>query len=158
MLKKNYFKGWYFKCCTAEKTIAFIPAYHRNNNRETASLQIIADDSIFNIRFDLLKFSEKPLIIKIADCCFSEKGINMNIQYDNLNIQGTLKFNQISPIQYDIMGPFKFVPIMQCRHSVYSMLHRIDGEITVNGEWFNFQNGIGYIEGDCGVSFIKEYI
>ena len=56
------------------------------------------------------------------------------------------------------MGPFKFEPIMQCRHSVYSMKHRIDGQLTVNGELFDFQNGNGYIEGDSGISFPKEYI
>ena len=158
MYKKDYFKGWYFKCCTGEKTIAFIPAFHRNNHRESASLQIITDDEVFNVPFDSMEYSEKPLIIKIGDCCFSEKRINLNIQNDNLNIQGTLKFHQLSPIKYDIMGPFKLVPIMQCRHSVYSMKHRIDGQLTVNGELFDFQNGNGYIEGDCGVSFPKEYI
>ena len=47
---------------------------------------------------------------------------------------------------------------MQCRHSVYSMRHRINGQITVNGQQYVFQNGIGYIEGDCGSSFPKEYI
>lgn len=158
MIKKDFFKGWYFKCHTVDKTIAFIPAFHRNNHRETASFQIITDDEAFNVPFDSLKYREKTLIIRIGDCCFSEKGIKFNIQNDNLNIQGTLKFHQLSPIQYDIMGPFKFVPLMQCKHSIYSMWHRIDGEIILNGEMFNFQDGVGYIEGDCGVSFPKEYI
>lgn len=158
MYKKDYFKGWYFKCCAEDKTIAFIPAFHYNNGRETASIQIITDDEVFIAPFDSLECCKMPLSIKIGDCYFSEKGINLNIQNDNLNIQGNLKFCRLSPIQYDIMGPFKFVPLMQCRHSVYSMRHRIDGKITLNGELFNFQNGIGYIEGDCGVSFPKEYI
>lgn len=56
------------------------------------------------------------------------------------------------------MGPFKFVPFMQCRHSVYSMCHKIVGEITVNDQLYNFENGIGYVEGDCGRSFPKKYI
>ena len=86
LIKKDYFKGWYFKCCIEDKTIALIPAYHRNNNRETASLQIITDNEVFNVPFDSLKFSNKPLIIKIGNCCFSEKGIKLNIQNNNLNI------------------------------------------------------------------------
>lgn len=86
MIKKDYFKGWYFKCCIEDKTIALIPAYHRNNNRETASLQIITDNEVFNVPFDSLKFSNKPLIIKIGNCCFSEEGIKLNIQNNNLNI------------------------------------------------------------------------
>jgi hypothetical protein len=86
LIKKDYFKSWYFKCCIEDKTIALIPAYHRNNNRETASLQIITDNEVFNVPFDSLKFSNKPLIIKIGNCCFSEKGIKLNIQNNNLNI------------------------------------------------------------------------
>ena len=158
MIKKDYFKGWYFKCSTNEKTIAFIPAYHCNSHNKTASLQIITDNAVFDLRFDSLKYREKPLTIKIGNCSFSEKGINLDIKNDNLIIQGNLSFSHLTPIAYDIMGPFKFVPLMQCRHSVYSMKHKIDGTITVNGEVFVFQNGIGYLEGDRGNSFPKEYI
>lgn len=56
------------------------------------------------------------------------------------------------------MGPFKFVPFMQCRHSVYSMKHKIKGQITVNGQRYIFNSGVGYIEGDGGSSFPNRYI
>lgn len=56
------------------------------------------------------------------------------------------------------MGPFQFVPFMQCRHSVFSMKHQVNGQITINGQIYKFQNGIGYIEGDRGYSFPKQYI
>lgn len=158
MFDQDYFKGWYFKCSNENKTIAFIPAFHQSNHEKTASLQVITDDAVFNIPFQTLKYQEKPLHIKIDDCIFSEKGIKLNIHTKGITAQGTLKFCQFSPIQYDIMGPFKFIPFMQCRHSVYSMRHRINGQITVNGQQYVFQNGIGYIEGDCGSSFPKEYI
>ena len=55
MYNRGYFKGWYFKCCTEDKTIAFIPAYHCSNHKKTASLQIITDDFAFNIPFDVLE-------------------------------------------------------------------------------------------------------
>ncbi len=158
MLKNNYFKGWYFKCSANDKTIAFIPAYHRSNRKETASLQIIMDDIAFNIPFDSLEYSQKPLCVKLGNCVFSEKGIKLNIQNDELTVTGELRFSRLSPIKYDIMGPFRFVPFMQCRHGVYSMKHFVDGKIIVNGQQLDFQNGIGYIEGDCGTSFPKQYI
>ena len=158
MFKHDYFKGWYFKCSANNKTIAVIPAYHRNNRKETASLQIIMDDSVFNIPFDSLEYYEKPLCIKLGNCVFSEKGIELNIRYDKLTIMGRLQFHKLSPIRYDIMGPFHFIPFMQCRHSVYSMRHLIDGQINVNGEQLDFQNGIGYIEGDSGHSFPEQYV
>ena len=47
---------------------------------------------------------------------------------------------------------------MQCRHSVYRMRHRIDGQINVNGKLLIFKNSMGYIEGDCGRSFPNRYI
>ncbi len=56
------------------------------------------------------------------------------------------------------MQIFIDVPFMQCRHSVYSMCHKIGGKIKVNDQLYNFENGVGYIEGDCGSSFPKKYI
>lgn len=158
MSRTNYFKGWYFKCSANNETIAFIPAYHRSSGRETASLQIITDEKVFNIPFDSLKYSEKPLSVNIGNCEFSERGIKLNIKNDGLTITGELRFCCITSIKYDIMGPFYFFPFMQCRHSVYSMRHLVDGKITVNGQQFEFQNGLGYIEGDSGYSFPDRYI
>lgn len=158
MQRKDYFKGWYFKCSNETKTIAFIPAFHRNNHKETASLQIIADDAAFSIPFKSLQYRENPLTVKIGENVFSEKEIRLNIKNDKLSVNGVLHLHGFFPIYYDIMGPFRFVPFMQCRHSVYSMRHKIDGQITVNGKQYVFKNGIGYIEGDCGSSFPKEYI
>ncbi len=154
----GYFKGWYFKCSTKDKTIAFIPAYHYSNNYKSASLQIITDDETFNIPFDTLEYQEKPLYIKVGNCVFSHEGIILDFQSEELKLSGKLCFEQLSPINYDIMGPFKFVPFMQCRHSVYSMCHKIGGEIKVNDQLYNFENGIGYIEGDRGRSFPQNYI
>lgn len=154
----GYFKGWYFKCSTENKTIAFIPAYHYGDGKKSASLQIITDDKAFNIPFDKLEYSEKPLFVKIGDCIFSEKGITLEFQGNDVTLKGTLNFKDLTPIRYDIMGPFKFVPFMQCSHRVYSMSHIINGEISVNNHFFKFENGIGYIEGDRGRSFPKKYI
>ncbi len=158
MFKKSYFKGWYFKCSDNNKTVAFIPAYHQNDGNKTASLQIITDDAVFNVPFDSLEFSENPLTIKIGNSIFSEEGLFLNIVDDKIAIKGKLKFHQLSPIKYDIMGPFSLVPFMQCRHSVYSMKHKIDGQITINDQCLDFREGIGYIEGDCGRSFPNRYI
>lgn len=158
MKNKGYFKGWYFKCCTGSKTVAFIPAYHYSKNTKTASLQIISDDAVCNLPFKSIEYTERPLCIKLGDCVFSDKGISLNYQNDNLSLKGSLNFDALSPISYNIMGPFALVPFMQCRHSVYSMSHKVSGEIAVNGSLFNFKNGIGYIEGDRGRSFPKRYI
>lgn len=157
MPKKEYFKGWYFKCAGEKQTVAFIPSLHYCG-AESAFLQIITDDKSLCFPFSQLKYHEKPLFVKIGNNVFSEKGIKLDIRTDELTAKGALRFGKLSPILYDIMGPFKFVPFMQCRHSVYSMKHSVNGKITVNGKRYVFRNGIGYIEGDCGTSFPKRYI
>lgn len=158
MQQKDYFKGWYFKCSNKNKTIAFIPVFHQSNYEKTASLQMITDNAVFNIPFHSLQYQENPLTIKIGENVFSEKEIQLNMKYDKLSANGVLHLYDILPIRYDIMGPFKFIPFMQCKHSVYSMQHQIDGQITLNGQQYIFKNGIGYMEGDCGSSFPKKYI
>jgi len=125
---------------------------------KSASLQIITNNNALNIPFDTLEYNENPLYIKIGNCVFSHEGIILDFKGDRLKIDGKLCFERLSPISYDIMGPFKFAPLMQCRHSVYSISHKINGEITVNDQLYKFENGIGYIEGDCGRSFPKKYI
>ncbi len=158
MFKNNFFQGWYFKCCNNEHTIAFIAAYHISNNHKTASLQIITDDAVLNIPFDSLSYRENPLYISLGRCIFSENGIRLNIHTDTLSVHGVLKFRNLSPVSYDIMGPFKIFPFMQCRHTIISMKHRIDGKININGEQCVFNNGTGYIEGDSGRSFPEQYL
>lgn len=130
MVNIGYFKGWYFKCGTQDKTIAFMPAYHYINNKKSASLQIITIEKAINIPFDKLEYTEKPLYVKIGNCIFSNEGIILDFKDDRLTLEGKLCFEELSPIRYDIMGSFKYVPFMQFRHSVYSMCHKINGEIT----------------------------
>ena len=155
---RGYFRGWYFKCCTGEETIAFIPAYHSYNGVKTASLQIITDDATIQLPFEQLEYRENPLAVRIGDCSFTESDILLNYQDSRIRLEGTIRFQAFSPIAYDIMGPFSLVPFMQCRHSVYSMAHRIDGKILAGDRLFDFANGIGYLEGDRGRSFPKRYI
>jgi hypothetical protein len=55
------------------------------------------------------------------------------------------------------MGFFEFFPFMECKHTVTSMQHNLHGEITINGKVYNFNGGLGYIEGDRGKSFPRKY-
>lgn len=56
------------------------------------------------------------------------------------------------------MGPFRFVPRMQCRHSVLSMAHSVEGTLTLGGQTLDFRQGQGYAEGDRGTSFPSRYV
>lgn len=158
MVKKEYFKGWYFKCANKTQTVAFIPSVHYYNGKTKTFLQIITDNAAYQLPFPQIKLREKPLFAKLGRSVLSQYGIKLNIRAEKLTAQGVLRFGKLTPISYDIMGPFKYVPFMQCRHSVYSMAHRVDGKITINGQRYKFSNDVGYIEGDRGKSFPKRYV
>ena len=48
MLPREFFKGWYFKCCGPQGTVALIPAVHRDGRGETASLQILTEGAAYS--------------------------------------------------------------------------------------------------------------
>lgn len=155
---KRYFKGYYFKCGTGKETIAFIPALHDGGKESSASLQVITDGGTYTLPYPKIQFGKNKFVIKTGENYFSEKGIYLDADTGECSIHGKLKFGKFQKIRYGIMGPFQYIPFMQCKHSIISMRHTVRGKISINGTRHSFQNGVGYIEGDCGRSFPKEYI
>lgn len=163
MRKKEYFCGWYFKCQSKEGSVALIPAVHITNGVQTCSIQFISDSGSRNVTFACGEhkkcqvYKNKPYA-KIGRNLFSNKGIRLGLHTESLDVTGHLRFGRLSPIRYDIMGPFCLVPFMECRHHVSSMCHDVNGKLTVNGKVHHFENATGYIEGDRGYSFPKKYL
>lgn len=154
----NYFCGWYIKCQNGTQTVAFIVAYHIVNNQKSCSLQIITDDGAWNAEYPFDEFCMDKKGVTIGTNVFTKEGCRLDVRQEGLDVRGELKFGEFAPIAYDIMGPFKYVPFMECRHSVFSMKHRVDGGLVINGKAFAFDDGVCYIEGDRGCSFPKEYL
>ncbi len=155
---RDYFCGWYIKCQNENQTVAFIAAYHITNNVKSCSLQVITDGGAWNVDYPFEEFHMDENGVRIGPNVLKKTGCHLNVNQNGLNLQGNLTFGEFAPIAYDIMGPFKYVPFMECRHSVFSMRHRVDGKLAINGEKFSFDNSICYIEGDRGSSFPKEYL
>lgn len=154
----EYFSGWYFRCQSDSQTLAIIPSVHKTKECNFCTIQLITDAGALHARFpydDLLKSKDE---IRIGNNCFGKSGVALDIHTPRFHAEGSVRFGNFTPIRYDIMGPFQYVPFMQCRHSVYSMHHRVDGEIRLNGFPYVFQNAVGYMEGDRGRSFPKEYV
>ncbi len=158
---KGFFEGWYFKQQAAGGLIALIPALHGDQNGKAASLQIVTPGQALCIGFpkEALKvINRKEPHIALGNSLFSSKGITLDISSEELKAYGNLSFGPLKRPRRDIMGPFRFVPLMECRHSVFSMSHEVHGELTLNGRKMNFERGTGYIEGDRGYSFPKRYL
>lgn len=154
---RQYFCGWYFRCQSDTHTLAVIPSIHKTGDRDFCCIQLITDTQSFHSEFSVTDFRRIGDAVIIGDNRFTKEGITLSIAAPDLTVSGNLRFGPFAALRYDIMGPFQFVPFMQCRHSVYSMLHRVDGELVINGTPLSLRNGRGYTEGDRGRSFPKEY-
>ncbi len=152
------FYGWYMKFQSDTQTLAVIPAVHSTRKKRTCSIQIITDNDAWTVMYTADIFQRTRRNIFIGKNQFGEKGIRLAIQTPKITIRGKLGFGPLFPLKYDIMGPFAFVPFMECRHSVRSMGHGVWGNVCINGQTYSFQNARGYWEGDQGRSFPKEYL
>lgn len=158
--KRSYFEGWYYKNQNDSEIISLIPAFHIDENgKKSATIQVIINSSSYQVKYEIDDFSviRKRHGIRIGKSIFTEEGININICNDRIEVVGKLIFTSSIPLRYDIMGPFKYVPFIQCRHSVYSITHNIKGQLIVNGKIIKYNNCLGYVEGDRGAGFPHSY-
>lgn len=92
------------------------------------TVQIITDKGSWSKVFPIGQFriNRKKGMMQIGENLFSRKGIRLRIEMkgnDAAVISGTLRFGEFAEPGYDIMGPFRYISGMECRHAVYSMLH-----------------------------------
>lgn len=153
----DFFYGWYLKCQSNEQTLAVIPAVHQIGKRRTCSIQLITDEGAWAVPFSVDEYRRNRKHFLIGENRFDQEGIRLNIHTSELTVEGKLEFGKMTPLIYDIMGPFAVIPFMECRHRVYSMCHPVNGIVSINGEQYSFQDACGYWEGDRGSSFPKEY-
>jgi len=163
---KKYFEGWYYKALTADQkyAFAFIPGIAMDKNgRKQAFIQVLdgKKQTAGFIRFPADDFvaAANTYQIKISDNIFSFNQMVLNLK----NVTGELRFTQTVPwpnhwYSPGIMGPYSFVPFMECYHGVLSMDHEITGNLKINNKIIDFTGGRGYTEKDWGHSFPSAYI
>lgn len=112
-------------------------------------------------RFDygLFAFSDRSFRISVGKNVFTEKFIALDLP----GISGKLEFTGNVPwpkpwYSPGIMGPYAFVPFMECYHGIVSMDHSISGALRIGSETVGFDGGRGYIEKDWGRSFPEAYV
>lgn len=155
-----YFEGWYFKYQCQEGIFAFIPAFHTDENGNcSASVQAVTENGAWYFEYPMSECHVKKGIpdVRIGKNHFTEKGCEIYLENDEMKITGHLVHGELGKIKGDIMGIFRFVPFMQCRHGVLSMYHKVQGSLSINGKK-TVVKGTGYIESDRGNSFPKHYL
>lgn len=143
---KPYFEGWYFKHQKGEDIIAFIPGRAESG----AFVQMISP--LGSRFFAMQELVQQDGFIRVGNCVFSSSGCKVDLP----GIHGEITYGAVTPLDSDIMGPFRFFP-MECRHGVISMGHSLYGSICLDGQMHHFDGGMGYIEKDSGTSFPSAY-
>jgi hypothetical protein len=170
---KAYFEGWYFKQSLFDKknhiqrTIAIIPGISWDaNGAGHAFIQTIdskdGSSTYFRFPVEAFSFQDRPFSVQIDTNRFSLEGLHLDVQHNGSSIVADLSFHNLTPIS-NIMGPYKYVPFMECNHDLVSMYHEVRGNITLvhenqEGDRFTLAPGIGYIEKDWGRSMPSSWI
>ena len=157
-----YFEGWYLKHQTREgAALALIPACHIDREgRRSASLQVVADGEARWLAYPDAEFRAfgEMFCVRVGRSLFTRREMCLHIERDELSLHGTVRCGPFTPLRSDIMGPFRFLPALECAHGVLSMAHPLESSVTLNGKTLDFSGGVGYIETDRGRSFPDCYL
>ena len=145
------FEGLYFKHQAGGTTLALIPG----RSAREAFIQVVVNDRAYYLPYAPEEYAADGGM-RVGASRFCRDGVQLDIRGKDLTLCGNIRYRGITPIRGDIMGPFRFFP-MECRHTVVSMHHRLEGGLIMNGRALNFTGGTGYIEGDSGRSFPSSY-
>jgi tocopherol cyclase len=167
--KKNYFEGWYFKHVSGdrENVYSFIPGISLTDNDQHAFIQFIdgisGETAYIRYPVSSFRYSRNKLEIGVENSGFSKNGVALNIDAPDLKVKGTIAYKNL--VEYPstilspgIMGWYSFVPFMECKHGIASVLHQLSGSLEMNGKSVSFSEGTGYIEKDWGTSFPESWI
>ena len=169
--KENYFEGWYFKLIDREHKVvlAVIPGISIGQNKADSHAFVQVIDALsgqveyYRFPYEKFKSDKRHFDVCNGDNHFSDNEITLALANENLKDDGTLYFHDL--IKYPstffspgIMGPFTFVPKMECYHGIVNVHHTISGQLTINDKILDMTGGYGYIEKDWGTSFPDSWI
>lgn len=164
--KRRYFEGWYYKVINRQenRAYAFIPGIAMNETGEQHAFVQVLDGKkrlaeYHTFPSEAFRPSPGRMEIRIAGNCFTANRMELDLP----GISGMLEFSGRIPwpvtwYSPGIMGPYAFVPFMECYHGILSMDHSISGELIIEGHKVDFTAGRGYMEKDWGHSFPSGYI
>jgi len=149
--------------------MAIIPGISIGQSRLDAHAFIQFIDAVagkteyFRFAYGDFHCDDKKFDVRIGPNRFSDKELVLALENENSRIQGALCFDHIvkypkSILSPGIMGPFSFIPGMECYHGVVNISHTIRGCLDINGIPTDMTGGEGYIEKDWGHSFPSAWI
>lgn len=171
MLKPPFFEGWYYKLVdkTHRHRLAIIPGIFLSQDAENhhAFVQVLdgmAGNATYH-RYTASEFvaAKDRFEVQLGENRFNSTSVCLNIQDEQRHIQGEVTFGQLTPWEVTlaspgVMGPFAWIPNMECYHGVLSFDHNLQGGFLLNGAYIDFSGGKGYLEKDWGKGFPSGYV
>jgi tocopherol cyclase len=164
--RRKYFEGWYFKVLNEEETKAFaiIPGIAIDDQGKGQAFIQVLNGKKQTAQYHKFAIEEFFPSVGIFNIAIQNNNFSLqSLQLDLPELKGELHFSNSVPwpnhwYSPGIMGPYTFLPLMECYHGILSMDHSITGHLEVEGEVVDFKNGRGYAEKDWGQSFPSAYI
>jgi len=174
--KAPFFEGWYFKVISADEQsrYAIIPGiFITDSVSEGDTAQSHAFIQVLDGMTGHATYHQLPLTffyadaeifdVRLGNSRFGADFLSLHIEDEQMSLHGELKFEDIArwPVKLTslgVMGPYGWLPFMECYHGVVSLNHQISGSLVVNGQTLIFDGGRGYIEKDWGQAFPSAYV
>ncbi len=164
---RPYFEGWYFKQSSNNDAFAVIPGVFRSADArgDTAFIQVIfgTPPQSFFVPYPPNDFFCHPrrFELRIGGCLFTMNAVKLDLPQIGLAAEFDYR-NHVpikrGPFSPSIMGPFSYLPAMQCNHGVLSLWQSVSGEVRFGEQLMMFDNADGYMEKDWGESFPESWI
>lgn len=146
------------------ETVVIIPgvSFAREGSDRHAFIQVAQSSRsgarYFRYGIDDFSSASDRFYINVDASVFGRDGFTIDARDESGYVVGKLKFSNhhpwpIRPLSPGAMGPFAFLPLMQCYHGVISLDHSISGSLQIDGRTIDFDGGRGYMEKDWGKSF-----
>ncbi|WP_084104752.1 tocopherol cyclase family protein [Demequina sp. NBRC 110056] len=166
----GFFEGWYVKLISADRSarLAVIPGIFKGGRggHDEAFVQIldgVTGESWYET-FPAGAFhaDRRRFDVTVGPNRFSERGIELNLSGSGL--RGEVRFTTpldpwpVTLASPGIMGPFGWVPVMECYHGLVSFGHGLEGTLHRADAPLTFDGGLGYLEKDWGRAFPQAYV
>lgn len=166
------FEGWYLKLVDAaeQQPYALIPGVFLGEDAH-AFIQVLdgrrGTAAYHRFPLDAFEAERDRFDVTIAGNRFHTGGVTLDIADDETSakqrVHGEVHFGDWHPwpvttFSPGIMGPYSFVPFMECNHGILSLDHSLSGNLEVEYTATDFDGGRGYVEKDWGRGFPAGYV
>lgn len=169
--RDSYFEGWYCKTVTADLgeawSFIFGMSTGRSGEGSSSFIQVIEGRTAKTWWFEhpLADFEadSRAFRVRVGKSELSAGGLVLDEGQGEDSFVGRLTFGPLSNFPSrlfspGIMGPYSFVPFMECRHGLISLDHGLQGSFAQGGRKVDLEGGRGYMEKDWGSSMPSSWI